>query len=461
MGADLFESYVGSIIGCMILGAAAVTTDANINIKLISLPLLLAAMGVVCSVIGVNFVKCKDDNADPQKALNAGTFGAAGIAAALTWALCDWLLGDATFTTAGGREAGANAVFISSVIGLIAGVLIGLITEHFTGTSKKPVVDIVKACETGSATTLITGTAVGMMSTGAPIACIAGAILGSYSLAGLYGVAVAALGMLVTLGIQLAVDAYGPIADNAGGLAEMSEFPPEVRGRTDKLDAVGNTTAAIGKGFAIGSAALTAITLFNAFQDQAGATGIMLTDPKVLVGLLIGAVIPYIFSSLAMGAVGRAAKKMIEEVRRQFRTIPGLLEGTGEPDYKSCVDISTLAALKEMMIPGLLAGLTPVLVGFFGGIDMLGGLLAGVTASGVVLAIFMSNAGGAWDNAKKMIEEGASGGKGSEAHKAAVVGDTVGDPFKDTAGPSLNILIKLIAVVSLVIAPMLKAHWGA
>ncbi len=459
MGADLFESYVGSIVGCMMLGAvvqysATVVDGSDIRMSLLTLPLVLAAMGVVCSILGTYLVKCKD-GADPQSALNRGSFGAAALAAVLTYPVCKYLMGDATYTIAGGIEAGAMQVFLASVIGLVAGVLIGTITEYFTGTGKKPVLDIVKACETGPATTIITGTGVGMMSAGPPVVIIAAAILGSHYLAGVYGIAVAALGMLVTLGIQLAVDAYGPIADNAGGLAEMSDFPPEVRAVTDKLDAVGNTTAAIGKGFAIGSAALTALTLFNAFQSKAGAEIISLTDPIVLVGLLVGAVIPYIFSSLAMGAVGRAAFAMIEEVRRQFRTIPGIMEGTTEPDYSKCVEISTAAALKEMLIPGILAGLTPVLVGFLGGVEMLAGLLVGVTSSGVVLAIFMSNAGGAWDNAKKMIEDGAGGGKGSEAHKASVVGDTVGDPFKDTAGPSLNILIKLIAVISVVIAPLL------
>jgi K(+)-stimulated pyrophosphate-energized sodium pump len=460
MGADLFESYVGSIIGAMILGVAATVAEGSmVNIKLVGLPLLLAAMGVVAAILGVNFVRCKP-GADPQKALHAGSLGAAGLAALLTYPITSFVMQGETFIIREGLEAGALQIFLASIMGLVSGLAIGFITEHYTGTHTKPVNEIVKACATGPATTLITGMGVGMMSAGPSIAVICVAILGSHYVAGLYGIAVAALGMLVTLGIQLAVDAYGPIADNAGGLAEMSEFPPEVREITDKLDAVGNTTAAIGKGFAIGSAALTAIILFNAYQEQSGASSIVLNDPKVLVGVLFGAVIPYIFSSLAMKAVGRAAFAMIEEVRRQFRTIPGLLQGEAEPEYARCVEISTVAALKEMMLPGLLAAATPVVVGFIGGIDMLAGLLGGVTASGVVLAIFMSNSGGAWDNAKKMIEEGAEGGKGSDAHKAAVVGDTVGDPFKDTAGPSLNILIKLIVVVSLVIAPMLKAWHG-
>jgi len=343
---------------------------------------------------------------------------------------------------------------------MVAGTLIGLITEYFTGTDTRPVNKIVKACETGAATTIITGTGVGMASAFPPILIIVGAILVSHAMAGLYGIAIAALGMLMTLGVQLAVDAYGPIADNAGGLAEMSESPPEVRGITDKLDAVGNTTAAIGKGFAIGSAALTAIILFSAFQQQVGVGIIDLVSPKVVAGVLLGAVLPYLFSSMAMEAVGQAAFAMIREVRRQFHEKPGILKETELPDYKKCVDISTAAALKGMVVPGVVAIVTPVLIGFTGGPAMLAGTLIGVTASGVVLAIFMSNAGGAWDNAKKMIEGGASQGKGSEAHKASVVGDTVGDPFKDTAGPSLNILIKLMAVISLVIAPMLKSFWG-
>jgi len=454
MGADLFESYVGCIIGCMILGLA-VNASVETQLQLTALPLVLAGMGVIASMIGVFFVRTgKDDS--PQKALNIGSFGAAALAAVLTYPICQFILGDSRLE----NGAGAEMIFLSSVIGLLSGLAIASLTEYYTGTGKKPVMQIVKSTETGSATTLITGIGIGMRSTALPMVVIGSAILISYNMAGLYGVGMAALGMLLTLGIQLAVDAYGPIADNAGGLAEMAEFPPEVRKITDKLDAVGNTTAAIGKGFAIGSAALTALILFTAFQKTAGIQSIRLTDPKVLVGILWGAMIPYLFSSMAVMAVGRAAFAMIEEVRRQFRSIPGIMEGKTEPDYGKCVDISTTAALKEMMIPGLTAALTPVVVGFLGGIDMLAGVLAGVTASGVLLAIFMSNSGGAWDNAKKMIEDGAKGGKGSDAHKAAVVGDTVGDPFKDTAGPSLNILIKLMAVVSLVIAPMLRAYWG-
>ncbi len=453
MGADLFESYVGCLIGCMIL-AVAVDAGPGMRIQLVMLPLLLAAMGVLAAIVGIFCVRARPDG-DPQKALNTGSMVAAGLAALATWPICRFVLGDGTF----GAGVGATQVFAASVVGLLTGLAIASLTEYFTGTGKRPVLAILKACNTGAATTLITGMGIGMLSTIFPVILIGAAILITNAIAGLYGVGIAALGMLLTLGMQLAVDAYGPIADNAGGLAEMAEFPPEVRAVTDKLDAVGNTTAAIGKGFAIGSAALTAIILFGAFKATAGIETLELTRPDVLVGILLGAAIPYLFSSLAMMAVGRAAFAMIEEVRRQFRTIPGLLEGNAEPDYSRCVDISTTAALKEMMAPGLLAALTPVAVGFLGGVGMLAGLLTGVTASGVVLAIFMSNAGGAWDNAKKMVEEGACGGKGSEAHRAAVVGDTVGDPFKDTAGPSLNILIKLMAVVSLVIAPMLKVYW--
>jgi len=454
MGADLFESYVGSIIGAMVLGVSIAAGDAY-RLKLVVFPLLLAVAGIVAAMIGVGFVQVKEGKS-AQAALNRGTFGAAGIAAVFSLLLGYFFLGS---DSADGGIGWLN-VFFSSVLGMVAGTLIGMITEYYTGTDTRPVNKIVKSCETGPATTLITGMGVGMASAFPPIVIIMAAILGSHAFAGLYGIAIAALGMLMTLGVQLAVDAYGPIADNAGGLAEMSEFPPEVRNITDELDAVGNTTAAIGKGFAIGSAALTSIILFSAFRQQVGVGTIDLMNPKVIAGVLLGAVLPYLFSSMAMNAVGEAAFAMIEEVRRQFREKPGILKETEEPDYKRCVDISTASALKGMILPGVIAVLTPVLVGFVGGPKMLAGTLIGVTTSGVVLAIFMSNAGGAWDNAKKMIEGGASQGKGSEAHKAAVVGDTVGDPFKDTAGPSLNILIKLMAIISLVIAPMLKNFWG-
>ncbi len=451
MGADLFESYVGSIIGSMILGVGVAGSDL-FKMKLALFPLILSASGILAAFIGIGLVKVKPGRA-AQQALNRGTFGAAGIAAVFSFILTFILL-------KGEGEISYLSIFLSSVLGMIAGSLIGVLTEYYTGTDTKPVLKIVKACETGAATTLITGMGVGMMSTFFPIVVIVSTILLSFFFAGLYGVAIAALGMLMTLGVQLAVDAYGPIADNAGGLAEMSEFPPEVREITDELDAVGNTTAAIGKGFAIGSAALTSIILFSAFKEQVGLKVIDLMEVKVIAGILFGAVLPYLFSSMAMNAVGEAAFAMIEEVRRQFKEKPGILDETEEPDYRRCVDISTASALKEMLLPGVIAVLTPVLIGFLGGPKMLSGTLIGVTASGVVLAIFMANSGGAWDNAKKMIENGSSQGKGSEAHKAAVVGDTVGDPFKDTAGPSLNILIKLMAIISLVIAPMLKNFWG-
>ncbi|MCD6396518.1 MAG: sodium-translocating pyrophosphatase [Spirochaetaceae bacterium] len=454
MGADLFESYVGSIIGAMVLGVSIAASDAY-RMKLVVFPLLLSVAGILAALIGIGLVRVKEGKS-AQAALNKGTFGAAGIAAIFSFLLSYFFLGKSSDN--GG--VAYLSVFVSSVIGMAAGTLIGMITEYYTGTDTKPVNKIVKSCETGPATTLITGMGVGMASAFPPIVIIIAAILSSYFFAGLYGIAVSALGMLMTLGVQLAVDAYGPIADNAGGLAEMSEFPHAVREITDELDAVGNTTAAIGKGFAIGSAALTSIILFSAFRQQVGVGVIDLMNPLVVSGVLLGAVLPYLFSSMAMNAVGEAAFAMIEEVRRQFREKPGILDETEEPDYKRCVDISTASALREMILPGIIAVVTPVLVGFVGGPKMLAGTLIGVTASGVVLAIFMSNAGGAWDNAKKMIESGASQGKGSEAHKAAVVGDTVGDPFKDTAGPSLNILIKLMAIISLVIAPMLKNFWG-
>lgn len=451
MGADLFESYVGSIIGSMILGASVVGSDTY-RLKLALFPMLLAVAGIVAAFLGIGFVRVKSGKS-AQGALNRGTFGAAGIAAVFSFLL-------AFFFLKGQGNTGYFSIFLSSVLGMIAGSVIGILTEHYTGTGKKPVIKIVKACETGAATTIITGMGVGMMSAFFPLVVITSAILLSFYLAGLYGIAIAALGMLMTLGVQLAVDAYGPIADNAGGLAEMAEFPPEVRTITDELDAVGNTTAAIGKGFAIGSAALTSIILFSAFKEQVGLKVIDLMGVKVIAGILFGAVLPYLFSSMAMNAVGEAAFAMIEEVRRQFREKPGILDETDEPDYRRCVDISTASALRGMLLPGTIAIVTPILIGFLGGPKMLAGTLIGVTASGVVLAIFMANSGGAWDNAKKMIENGSSQGKGSEAHKAAVVGDTVGDPFKDTAGPSLNILIKLMAIISLVIAPMLKSFWG-
>jgi len=452
MGADLFESYVGSIIGALVLGANATLVDGSAYTpRLVILPMIIAGAGILLSLVGTLFVRTREGG-NPGKALHQGTlFSALMMLVAIWWISRSMLAG--TYVI-GGQEFGATGVFLATVAGLVGGVLIGLITEYYTSEARKPAQTVAKDSLTGAATNIISGLALGMRSTALPVVVLVATILVAHDQAGLYGVAIAALGMLSTTGIQLAVDAYGPIADNAGGIAEMAHLGKEVRGRTDKLDAVGNTTAAIGKGFAIGSAALTALALFSAFRTTVGLETINIAEPKVMGGLLIGAMLPFLFSSLAMKAVGRAAFQMIEEVRRQFKTIPGLMEGKADADFARCVDISTKAAIQEMVAPGLLAVIVPVVVGYYD-TSALAGLLGGVTASGVLLAIFMANAGGAWDNAKKYIEGGAHGGKGSDAHKAAVVGDTVGDPFKDTAGPSLNILIKLMSVVALVLAPLL------
>ncbi|MDA3809885.1 MAG: sodium-translocating pyrophosphatase [Spirochaetaceae bacterium] len=449
MGADLFESFIGSFIGAMILGINAPAVEL-MQRKLVFYPLYMIGIGGLASVFGMYMIRIKKGSS-PQKALNRGSFGSAFLSILLLVPFTLYYFEGFQFL----NGTGAVHIILTAILGLGAGVSIGMLTEFFTGTDKKPVLRIVKACETGSATNLIAGLGVGMQSTLFPILIIAATILGSFSLAGFYGIGISALGMLMTISIQLAVDAYGPIADNAGGLAVMGELSKEVRERTDSLDAVGNTTAAVGKGFAIGSAALTSIILFASFQKAAGLTVIDLMNPAVLAGIIVGSMIPYFFSSLAMDAVGKAAFTMIKEVRRQFKDNPGILKGTVLPDYTKCIDISTKSALSQMVLPGLTATVVPVLVGFIGGAQMLAGILVGVTASGVLMATFMSNAGGAWDNAKKMLEADDNLDKSGEPYKASVVGDTVGDPFKDTAGPSLNILIKLMAVISLVIAPML------
>ena len=489
MGADLFESYVGAIIGTMVLGATYVgitgfeSTNLFGGLNAVLLPLVLSGVGILTSIAGTFFVRVSEGG-DPQKALNRGEFFSSFvmlIAAFLIvrWMLpAQWSLGDSTYSSMG--------VFWAVIFGLAAGLLIGLVTEFYTGTGGKPVMRIVRQSLTGTATNIIAGLGVGMQSTAIPVIILGAAIIGAHEVAGLYGIAIAAVGMLSNTGIMLAVDAYGPISDNAGGIAEMSNLPKEVRKRTDKLDAVGNTTAAIAKGFAIGSAALTALALFAAFMSTAKINVIDVANPYVMAGLFLGGMLPFLFSSLAMDAVGKAAMNMIQEVRRQFKTIPELKaalevmnrnegremtewskgdqeifdQADGKAEYGKCVEISTKAAIRQMILPGLITVLTPVIIGFLGGAEMLGGLLAGVTVTGVLMAIFQANAGGAWDNTKKMFEEGVEVNgkmyyKGSDPHKAAVVGDTVGDPFKDTSGPSLNILMKLMSVVALIIAPFL------
>ncbi|MCK5107249.1 MAG: sodium-translocating pyrophosphatase, partial [Nanoarchaeota archaeon] len=434
MGADLFESYVDSIIAAMVLGVAL-----SIGMGAI-LPLALAGIGIVASIIGTWLVKIKKKGC-PSHALNKGIFGSAGIMVVLSF-LFIW------FT-----EAQIH-IFYSAMTGLAAGIIIGLVTEYYTSDKNKPTQSIARAAKTGAGTVVIKGLSVGMISTVVPILTICAAIYFANQFSGLYGIAIAAVGMLSTLGITLASDTYGPVVDNAAGIAEMAKLGSVVRKRAEKLDAVGNTTAAIGKGFAIGSTALTALALFVSYKEIVGLNVINITQPLVIIGLFIGGLMPFIFSALTMDAVGKAAEKMVEEVRRQFKTIKGLMTGEGKADYETCIDISTQAALKHMILPSVLAIIVPIFTGMFIGIEALGGLLVGTLVSGFLLAIFMANAGGAWDNAKKYVEGGHYGGKGSDVHKATVVGDTVGDPFKDTSGPALNILIKLMSIVALVFAPL-------
>ncbi|MGG9971878.1 sodium-translocating pyrophosphatase [Ferruginibacter sp. SUN002] len=467
MGADLFGSYVATVLATMVLGRETdALTDDFAGMSPILLPMLIASIGILFSIIGTFFVRISESVGNStvavQKALNMGNWGSIVLTAIASYFLVNWLLPETM--TLRGHEFTKMGVFGAIMVGLAVGTLMSIITEYFTAMGKRPVLSIVRQSGTGHATNIIGGLAIGMESTLLPILVLAAGIYGSYACAGLYGVAIAAAGMMATTAMQLAIDAFGPIADNAGGIAEMSELPKEVREKTDILDAVGNTTAATGKGFAIASAALTALALFAAFVGIAGIDGIDIYHADVLAGLFVGAMIPFIFSSLAIRAVGEAAMAMVEEVRRQFRSIPGIMEGTGKPEYDKCVAISTQASLKKMMLPGAIAILSPIAIGFIFGPEVLGGFLAGATVSGVLMGMFQNNAGGAWDNAKKSFESGADINgtihqKGSEPHKAAVTGDTVGDPFKDTSGPSMNILIKLMSIVSLVIAPTLaKLH---
>ena len=472
MGADLFGSYVATILATMVLGREIVSKDNFGGIAPILLPMVIAGLGLIFSIVSASFVRIKNETDSVQKALNIGNWSSIFLTAIATFFVVQWMLPEGKFyltrdlDAAGNIKAGAlvfdkTGVFLSIVVGLVVGTLMSIITEYYTAMGKRPVLSIIRQSSTGHATNIIAGLAVGMESTVLPILVLAAGIYGSYYFSGLYGVAIAAAGMMATTAMQLAIDAFGPIADNAGGIAEMNQLPEEVRQRTDNLDAVGNTTAATGKGFAIASAALTSLALFAAFVGVAGIEHIDIYKANVLAGLFVGGMIPFIFSALCISAVGRAAMAMVEEVRRQFREIPGIMEYKAKPEYEKCVAISTKASIREMIAPGLIALLTPIIIGFAFGPEVLGGLLAGVTVSGVLMGIFQSNAGGAWDNAKKSFEKGVEINgemyyKKSDPHKASVTGDTVGDPFKDTSGPSMNILIKLMSIVSLVIAPHLN-----
>ncbi|MBD1387590.1 sodium-translocating pyrophosphatase [Mucilaginibacter rigui] len=473
MGADLFGSYVATMLATMVLGREIVSADNFGGIAPVLLPMVIAGLGLIFSIVGAAMVKIKKETDSVQNALNIGNWASIVLTAIATYFVVQWMLPEGSMNlkrdldASGAIKAGSlvftkNGVFASILVGLVVGTLMSIITEYYTAMGKRPVLSIIKQSSTGHATNIIGGLAIGMESTVLPILVLAAGIYGSYFFAGLYGVAIAAAGMMATTAMQLAIDAFGPIADNAGGIAEMSRLPEEVRHRTDNLDAVGNTTAATGKGFAIASAALTSLALFAAFVGVAGIEHIDIYKANVLAGLFVGGMIPFIFSALCISAVGRAAMAMVEEVRRQFREIPGIMEYKARPEYEKCVEISTKASIREMVAPGLIALITPIIIGFAFGPEVLGGLLAGVTVSGVLMGIFQSNAGGAWDNAKKSFEKGVEINgeiyyKKSEPHKASVTGDTVGDPFKDTSGPSMNILIKLMSIVSLVIAPHLNS----
>jgi K(+)-stimulated pyrophosphate-energized sodium pump len=456
MGADLFGSYVATILATMVLGQEITVTDKFGGMSPILLPMVICGLGIIFSIIGTWFVTIKDEKSNVQTALNLGNWSSILITAISSFFIVKWMLPETLSLR--GYEFSSMNVFYAIMVGLVVGTIMSIVTEYYTAMGKAPVNSIIQQSSTGHATNIIAGLSVGMKSTVIPILVLAGGIMSSYYFAGLYGVAIAAAGMMATTAMQLAIDAFGPIADNAGGIAEMSQLPPEVRERTDNLDAVGNTTAATGKGFAIASAALTSLALFAAFVGIAGISAIDIYKAPVLAGLFVGGMIPFVFSALCIQAVGKAAMDMVQEVRRQFREIPGIMEYKAKPEYEKCVAISTKASIREMMLPGAIALITPVVIGFVFGPEVLGGLLAGVTVCGVLMGIFQSNAGGAWDNAKKSFEKGVEINgemyyKKSEPHKASVTGDTVGDPFKDTSGPSMNILIKLMSIVSLVIAP--------